>query len=102
MATIQITVPINGSRELRESFQKEVSSILDAGNDVQFVNESNQPVNVPFIGLFNGADGAVRHKTVSGDAIVTTLASSGFHQVWVNTLLAEGTDSSLGIYVRLS
>lgn len=102
MATIQYSVPINGSREARENWVKECTTDLDAGNDVEFIDESGTPCNVPFVGLMSGTDGALKSKTVSGDTTVQSLASAGFHQIRVNKIFADGTDSSLGICVKLA
>lgn len=100
MATIKITVPMNASIEAKRDWNPEVSSILDAGNDVEFVNEDGIPVNVPFIGLMAGTDGVVKSKTVTGEITTQTLAASGYHQIWVNKIFAV-SDNSLGIHVKL-
>jgi hypothetical protein len=101
MAIEKIVVPINASYDAKCSFIKEVSSILAAGKDVQFVDDSDNNVNVPFIGLLNGTDGQVTYKSKDGDPLAVTLVAGGFHVLWPNMIYATGTDASLGIHVKL-
>lgn len=105
MATTQITVPgVVGDLAfgVRDSVIKEVSTILDAGNDVQFVFADG--TQAAAYGLFLNVGGAVklRGPLATGDAVTLTFVEGGWHLQAVGFIYAVGTDAALGLHVKMS
>lgn len=100
MATVQITVPINGSREVRTNWECSVSTYTDSGDDVEFVDESGNACNVPILILGAGTEGTVIRKTVTGEIVSVYLVAGGPIQMWTHKILGT-TDNSLSLIARL-
>lgn len=102
MATVKILMPTKSSYEVRKSWKVELSTLLDADSDVQFADADGNNMNVPYIGLFAGTDGAVKSKA-EGDPTATTqtFVAGGWHHNPASFFYATGTDASLGLHAKL-
>jgi hypothetical protein len=101
MSTTQITVPDSTTtKEQRESFVKEVSTTLAAGNDVQFVNASGIQSAVYNIFLNSGGTVRFRGPYSLADTSSLTFVNGGWHEQCIGWIYASGTDTGLGIHVK--
>ena len=101
MAVTEVVVP--NAEPYRSSFVEEVSTVLDAGNDVLFVDDvDGSPAEIAFINI--AVDGEVEHRgksQVDADSVIDTLVAGGWHSMGsVGKLFAAGTDASLVMNVR--
>ena len=104
MTTTKITIPYKeANRETRQGFEYEVSSILEGGADVQFVDEDGIERNVSLIGAFNNTVGAIKSRgagRTDAQAVTKKLASGIYHHIQTAFIYSSGTDSSLKIHVK--
>lgn len=105
MAVTQVTIPYNEANpSTRRGWEKEVSTELEAGNDVQFVDETGVERNVHFLGLFNATDGSVKRRganVADANAVTQKLVSGGYVELPTAYIYSSGTDTGLKIHVRL-
>jgi len=97
MATTNVTVP-SASSPAYTGWIAEVSSILDAGNDVQFVDPDDHAVNVPYFILTTSGAVKARAKEQS-TAYALTYVAGGWHRQDIGFIYADGTDAALGMHV---
>lgn len=105
MATVTVPVPIEGNENEMSAFLYNASQHIDAGDDVEFVNENDttKDVNVSMIHL--DADGTVcvwgAGETIS-DAKTLTLLGGSFHTIpGIHGIRAADTTGSIGIKVKI-
>lgn len=102
---MQITVPINGPVEERLKWRMNVSPILES-EDVEFIDNTGKSVDVPFVGLFAGTDGAVECcSTKDEGTVVQTFASGGWHSnpvCLIKKVASGSTVTALKIMVKLA
>jgi hypothetical protein len=102
MATTKILIPTKSSYAVRQAWKVELSAILDAGNDVQFADADGNNMNVTFIGLFAGTDGAVKCKAENDPTATTqSFVAGGWHHNPASFFYADGTDASLGLHAKI-
>ena len=109
MPVTKVAVPYNESNnEIRHGWEKEISTILDAGADVQFVDDLDSTIerNIGMLGLFNSAatSGAVKSRgkgMTDAQATTKTLVPDGYHDEAISYIYSSGTATGLSIHVRL-
>ena len=78
----------------------EVSTELDAGQNVTFVDPAGRAINATHIMLSTGGAVKWREKGQSyANAVTQTFLEGGWHNIHVNEIYQWGTDSSLGLHV---
>lgn len=101
MATVKVKVPNEPGR--RQSFVYEASTVLDAGNDILFVNDADDTVESLISRIMLDTDGAVKYRSKfddDADAATQTFVSGGYHNIGLITkLFATGTDTGLNLHV---
>ena len=99
---IKITVPDKTPHRSEKCMPIDVSTSL-LSDDVMFVDENGNEVNVNYLGLFAGTDGVVKSRMVGfSNATSLLLASGGWHTHPVSYIYKNGTDASIAIFVRVS
>jgi len=107
MATTEVSIPNgpgkqNWSIDDFNKFQKAVSTILDAGNDVKFIDADGDNAEIEQIHL--NADGDVKSRNLSqedSDAIPLLFLGGGWHTHRTHFIFATGTDLALSLSVRM-
>lgn len=107
MATTEVQVPnrpnkSNWNIDTFNKFQKQISTILDAGNDVKFVDEDGNDSEIEQIHL--NVDGFVKSKTLGqedADALTLYWLGGGWHTHRMHFVFAVGTDAALTLSVRM-
>ena len=99
MATVQIEVPTGAGRD---EWVKDVSTTLDGGDDVIFVNPDGGLTEIHRMML--STDGAVQWRPLSmadADAVTQTYLGGGWHEdMQIHKLFAAGTDDAIGLHVK--
>jgi len=100
MATTTITIPrINDKK--RNGFITQISTFLDAGNDVELKDADGNEVNCTHINLAD--DGNVEHRTkdeTDNEKSVLYYVKGGWHRVSASKFFAGGTDAALSIHIK--
>ena len=97
---MQITIPNTG--DAYSNYQiKEISSTLDSGEDVEFYNGFGNPACINFIQV--STDGLVKFLTLGMTVpVVSYFVKGGFLKIkGIHKIYATGTDSSLGLNVKI-
>ena len=105
MSTITVRVPINGNDPRSRGWIYNVSTHIDAGNDVVFVDDADGTTKVEVAHVQLDSDGhvAVYGKgQAASDAQTLTLASGGLHELGgIYGFVAASTSTSVGIHVKI-
>jgi hypothetical protein len=107
MSVTNVIVPSQEARpEVRIAWEKEISTILEGGADVKFVNNDGDEVNIMQIGFFpvSGAGGALKSRGLGmtdAQATIKTLVAGGYIEMRISYIYSSGTDTGLNIHVRL-
>ncbi len=107
MATETVVTPKNrGASGLgtddTNRFQKEVSTYLDAGKDVEFYDACGNPTEIEEIHL--SADGNIKSRNLGqedSDAVTMLFVSGGWHEQRIHKIFETGTSVGLGMVVRM-
>jgi hypothetical protein len=102
MATVTITIPNTMSGIL--TFQREISSLLEGGDDVRFNDAQDHDFDIPFIAIFGGSDGAIKSRDSSqtdGEATIRTIVNGGYVPMSACKFFSTGTDTGLKLSVRM-
>ena len=110
MSVTQVTVPSGLSRaDERAGWEYEVSTALEAGADVQFIDHKGNECNVALVGAFaansgNPKNGNIKRRGVNeADSLATTKFITGgiFHNMPTAYIYSSGTDTGLKLHVKL-
>jgi len=110
MSVTNITVPSGLSRaDERAGWEYEVSTALDAGADVQFIDHKGNECNVALVGAFaansgNPKNGNIKRRGINeADSLATTKFITGgiFHNMPTAYIYSSGTDTGLKLHVKL-
>lgn len=104
MSITQVTIPFfEANDQVRKGFEKEVSSILAGGADVQFVDENGAEKNIQMIGAFSNTIGTIKSRgfgRTDAQAVSKKLAPGYYQNIPTAYIYSSGTDASLGIHIR--
>ena len=95
MATIQVTVPVNDNDQYQRAWTAYVGGIIDAGNDVQFIDSDENGTEVNFINV--GIDATITCrglKTIDSDKRAIYLLAGAWHMMPMYMIYASGTTAS--------
>ena len=95
MATIQVTVPVNDNDQYQRAWTAYVGGIIDAGNDVQFIDSDENGTEVNFINVAVDATVLCRGlKTNPTDRTGIYLLAGAWHMMPIYMIYANGTTAS--------
>lgn len=106
MATVTVKVPVNGGSKEREGWMYNVSADIDAGNDVQFVDDVDGTTQVNVRRIQCAADATVNHRgkgLADYQSQAIFYVAGGWHDVatGISKILAASTSTSKGIHVAI-
>lgn len=104
MATTSVKVPLSGNDFEIVGWIENISQYIDAGNDVEFIDESTgSDVNISRIQLDTAGTVCIWGKGYSSSGAKAIALTAGvFHVIGgIHGIRAAGTDASKGIHVKI-
>ena len=103
MATIQITVPVNGNSNEMAGWLENISQHIDAGNNVEFIDSNSANVNISRLQLDTAGSVAVWGAGYAQHTAQRMYFTNGIiHNVGgIHGIDAAKTDKSIGIHGKI-
>lgn len=103
MATSTVLVPVNGNKNEMDGWLENASQHIDAGNDVEFVDELGADVNISRIQLDTAGSVAIWGKGYTqASAKRIALIAGVWHEIpGIHGIDRANTDTGRGIHVKI-
>jgi hypothetical protein len=103
MATQDTVVPVNGNKNEMDGWLENVSQHIDAGNSVEFIDDTGADINISRVQLDTAGSIAVWGKGYAQNTAKRVALTAGiWHEIpGIHGFDAANTDTGKGIHVKI-